>query len=227
MDLAFWISFINIIIIDLVLSGDNAVVVGMASRRLPPKERKRAIFWGTVGAVGLRVLFTGLAAWLLEIPYIKIVGGCLLIWIAIKLLIQQEETSHVQSGKNLWEAIKIIIIADFVMSLDNVLAIGGAAKGNLWLVLFGLMLSVPLLMWGSSMVARWMNEYPILIYFGSGVLAFTATTMIMEDPLAGVLLHSWSHIPFLDTLIPLLVTGAVIVIGRIWKGVLFTIHHVK
>lgn len=227
MDLAFWIGFINIIIIDLVLSGDNAVVVGMASRRLPPKERKKAIFWGTVGAVGLRVLFTGLAAWLLGIPYIKIVGGCLLIWIAVKLLIQQEEVSHIQSGKNLWEAVKIIIIADFVMSLDNVLAIGGAAKGNLWLVLFGLMLSVPLLMWGSSMVARWMNEYPILIYFGSGVLAFTAATMILEDPLAAERLLGRYNIPYLDTIIPLLVTGVVIMIGRVWRGVLFTIHQVK
>lgn len=227
MELAFWIGFINIIIIDLVLSGDNAVVVGMASRRLPPKERKKAIFWGTMGAVGLRVVFTGLATWLLEIPYIKIVGGCLLIWIAIKLLIQQEEESHIQSGKNLWEAVKIIIIADFVMSLDNVLAIGGAAKGNLWLVLFGLMLSVPLLMWGSSMVARWMNEYPVLIYFGSGVLAFTAATMVLEDPLAVQLLTNWLKIPYVDTLIPLGVTGIVIAVGRTWKGVLFTFHQVK
>ncbi len=227
MNLEFWIGFINIIIIDLVLSGDNAVVVGMASRRLPPKERKKAIFWGTVGAVGLRILFTGLAAWLLEIPYIKIVGGSLLIWIAIKLLIQQEEPSHIQSGRNLWEAVKIIIIADFVMSLDNVLAIGGAAKGNIWLVVFGLMLSVPLLMWGSSMVARWMNEYPILSYFGSGVLAFTAATMVLEDPLAGQhLLDGW-NIPYMDTLIPLLVTGIVISIGRVWKSMLFTFHQVK
>lgn len=119
LDLQFWIGFLNIIIIDLVLSGDNAVVVGMASRRLPPKERKKAILWGTFGAVGLRILFTGLATWLLEIPYIKLVGGCLLIWIALKLLIQHEEASNIQSGKSIWEAVKIIVIADFVMSLEN------------------------------------------------------------------------------------------------------------
>jgi len=225
-DLDFWIGFLNIIIIDLVLSGDNAVVVGMASRRLPPKERKKAILWGTFGAVGLRIFFTGLVTWLLGIPYIKLVGGCLLIWVAIKLLIQQEEASHIQSGKNMWEAVKIIIIADFVMSLDNVLAVGSAAKGNFGLVLFGLMLSIPLLMWGSTLVAKWMNEYPILVFFGAGVLVFVASTMMIEDPLLMSYLMTWK-IPYLDTLVPIAATILVLMIGKIWRNVIFSFNHVR
>jgi YjbE family integral membrane protein len=226
MDTQFFIAFVNIIIIDLVLSGDNAVVVGMASRRLPPEQRKKAILWGTLGAVFLRITLTGIAAWLLAIPYIKVVGGMMLIWISLKLLIEQEETAHVRSGKNIWDAIKVIIVADFVMSLDNVLAIGGAAKGNLFLVIFGLLLSVPLLMWGSTFVASWMNEYPVLTYFGSGVLAFTATTMMLEDPIAAQYLYM-INLPYLDTLLPLIITIGILAVGRAWRARIFTIYHVK
>ncbi len=226
MDWELFTGFIHIIIIDLVLSGDNAVVVGMASRNLPPAQRKKAIMWGTIGAVALRVLFTGLATWLLGVPYIKLFGGLMLVWIAVKLLIQQEESSTIQSGKNTWEAVKIIIIADFIMSLDNVLAVGGAAKGSLGLVLFGLFLSVPLLMWGSTLVAKWMNDYPILIYFGSGVLAYTAATMIMEDPLV-VKLFSNFHWAGLESLIPFVITALVLVVGKAWRESIITIHHVK
>lgn len=225
-DVDFWIGFLNIIIIDLVLSGDNAVVVGMASRRLPPKERKKAILWGTLGAVGLRILFTGLVTWLLGIPYIKLIGGCLLVWVAIKLLTQQEDVSHIRSGKSMWEAVKIIVIADFVMSLDNVLAVGSAAKGNFGLVLFGLMLSIPLLMWGSTLVAKWMNEYPILVYFGSGVLVFVATSMMLEDPLLLSYIMMWK-IPYWDIVIPVAATALVLVIGKIWRGTIISIHHVR
>lgn len=216
MDWEFVTGFIHIIIIDLVLSGDNAVVVGMASRNLPPAQRKKAIMWGTIGAVGLRVFFTGLATWLLGVPYIKFLGGLCLVWIAVKLLIQQDESSSIQSGKNTWEAVKIIIIADFIMSLDNVLAVGGAAKGNLGLVLFGLFLSVPLLMWGSTLVAKWMNDYPILIYFGSGVLAYTASTMVLEDPLVEGML-SGIHWSGLETFIPFIITAIVMMVGKVWR----------
>ncbi|RXT13572.1 TerC family protein [Ammoniphilus sp. CFH 90114] len=226
MDWQFIVAFINIIIIDLVLSGDNAVVVGMASRNLPPGQRKKAILWGTAGAVGLRLFFTALATWLLGIPYIKLIGGLLLVWIAFKLLLQQEEASSIQSGKNTWDAVKIIIIADFIMSLDNVLAIGGAAKGSFGLIVFGLLLSVPLLMWGSSIVAKWMNEYPILTYFGSGVLAYTAATMVMEDPLTHSLLQEF-NVPGQHILLPLTVTGIVIIFGKIWRDTIVTIHRLK
>jgi len=227
MDLEFYLAFLNIIIIDLVLSGDNAVVVGMASRKLPPKQRKQAILWGTLGAVILRILLTGIAAWLMAVPYIKIVGGILLVWISIKLLIQQDEHSSIPSGKNIWEAVKIIVVADFVMSLDNVLAIGGAAKGNLFLVVFGLALSVPLLMWGSTIVAKWMNEYPILIYFGSGVLSFTALTMVLEDPIVQIIMQNIKVVPYWDTILPLIITAIILLAGKIWRTNMFTIYRVK
>ncbi|HJV45230.1 MAG TPA: TerC family protein [Bacillota bacterium] len=226
MDTQFLIAFLNIIIIDLVLSGDNAVVVGMASRRLPPMQRKKAILWGTLGAVILRITLTGIATWLLSIPYIKVVGGGMLIWISLKLLIQQEEVANIRSGKDIFEAIRIIVIADFVMSLDNVLAIGGAAKGNLFLVIFGLLLSVPLLMWGSTFVARWMNEYPVLTYFGSGVLTFTATTMMLEDPIVNQYFYLF-HLPYIDIIIPVILTIGVLMMGRVWRTRIFTIYHVK
>lgn len=224
LDTEFLTAFINIIIIDLVLSGDNAVVVGMASRSLNPKQRKRAVFWGTLGAVFLRVSLTGIATWLLVLPYVKVVGGVLLVWISFKLLVQGEEVTRVKTGRDIWEAIRIIVIADFVMSLDNVLAIGGAAKGDFLLVIFGLMLSIPLLMWGSTIVAKFMNEYPILIYFGSGVLTYTASTMILEDPL---FYEIKAKISEMDAIIPFVLTALVLLLGRVWRARLFTIYHVK
>lgn len=224
LDAQFLSAFINIIIIDLVLSGDNAVVVGMASRSLNPKQRKRAVFWGTLGAVFLRVSLTGIATWLLVLPYVKVVGGVLLVWISFKLLVQGEEVTRVKTGRDIWEAIRIIVIADFVMSLDNVLAIGGAAKGDFVLVIFGLMLSIPLLMWGSTIVAKFMNEYPILIYFGSGVLTYTASTMILEDPLFYEIKAKISEV---DAILPFVLTAFVLLLGRVWRARLFTIYHVK
>jgi YjbE family integral membrane protein len=224
LDAQFLTAFINIIIIDLVLSGDNAVVVGMASRSLNPKQRKRAVFWGTLGAVFLRVSLTGIATWLLVLPYVKVVGGVLLVWISFKLLVQGEEVTRVKTGRDIWEAIRIIVIADFVMSLDNVLAIGGAAKGDFLLVIFGLMLSIPLLMWGSTIVAKFMNEYPILIYFGSGVLTYTASTMILEDPLFYEIKDKISE---MDAILPFVLTALVLLLGRVWRARMFTIYQVK
>lgn len=215
-DTQFWIGFFHILIIDLVLSGDNAVVIGMASRNLPLRERKKAILWGTVGAVGLRVFFIGIITWLLEIPYLKIFGGCLLVWIAFKLLVQKEEDAPaVRTGKSLWDAVKIIVIADIAMSLDNALAIGGAAKGDFVLVTFGLMFSIPLLMWGSAIVARWMNEYPVLVFFGAGALVFVATSMILEDPALAAFLEQWNA-PHLHTIIPIVSVVVTLAIGR-WR----------
>jgi YjbE family integral membrane protein len=223
-DFSFVMAFINIMIIDLILSGDNAVVVGMAARNLPPRQRKKAVLYGTLGAVVLRISFTGIALWLLMIPYIKLIGGVLLLWIALKLLIQEEQEASIGSGQNVWDAVKIIIIADVIMSLDNVLAIGGAAKGDLYLVIFGLMLSIPLLMWGSTMVAKWMNDYPVLVYFGSGVLAFTAGTMILEDPAAHLVRWTFAYA---GIMFPLLLTGLVLLFGKAWRSRIFTIHHIK
>jgi YjbE family integral membrane protein len=178
-------AILSIVIIDLVLSGDNAVVIGMASRRLPPEQRRKAIIFGAIGAIGLRVTFTAMVAILLGIPFLQAIGGVMLVWIAFKLLRQEHDEANVREGANLFDAVRTIIIADVIMSLDNILAVGGAAHGNLWLLLFGLALSMPIIMFGSNLVATLMNRLPWLVYLGSAVLAFTAGEMIFEDPIVG------------------------------------------
>ncbi|SDW09670.1 integral membrane protein, YjbE family [Marininema mesophilum] len=181
MDAQFWLGFINIIILDLVLSGDNAVVIGMASRKLPAHQQKKAILYGTIAAVVLRVALTLIAVWLLKVPLLKAIGGLLLVWIAIKLLVDGDNEEDIEIGSGLKSAIKTIIIADVVMSLDNVLAVAGAAHGDFLLVLLGLALSVPILMGGSRVVATLMNKLPWLVYVGSGILAYTAGQLLVED----------------------------------------------
>lgn len=170
-----------IVLIDLVLSGDNAVVIGMAARRLSPENRRRAILWGGLGAIGLRILFTALAALLLDVPYLQAAGGFLLLWIAFRLLKPHHEGAHVSEAGSLSEAIRTIILADVVMSLDNILAVGGAAEGHLGLLLFGLFLSIPIILLGSEVVARLLGRFPILIYVGAFVLIQTAVGMVLED----------------------------------------------
>ncbi len=181
MDLDLLTKLGAIIVIDLVLSGDNAVVIGMASRSLPPEARRRAIVLGGVGAVALRVLFTVLAALLLDIPLLQAVGAFLLLYIAFKLVRPISHDEHVTEASNLREAIQTIILADVVMSLDNILAVGGAAHGDLWLLLFGLGLSIPILLFGSSIVARLMGRLPILVYVGASILVVTAVRMFFHD----------------------------------------------
>jgi YjbE family integral membrane protein len=183
LDTQFWIGFINIIILDLVLSGDNAVVIGMAARALPEKQRKKAIIFGTSAAIVLRVALTGIAAYLLNIPLLMSIGGLILLWIAVKLVTEEDDETEVHVGRGLKEAIKTIIVADVVMSLDNVLAVAGAAHGDFWLVLFGLMLSIPIIMWGSRIIAVMMNKLPWLVYVGSAILGYTAGQLIVEDPI--------------------------------------------
>ena len=181
----------SIVVIDLVLSGDNAVVIGMASRRLPSAQRKRAIVFGALGAIGLRITFTALVAFLLGIPLLQAVGGAVLIWIAFKLLREGGEEHLIHEGANLFDAIQTIIVADVIMSLDNILAVGGAAHGNLTLLLFGLALSMPIIMFGSNLVATLMNRLPWLVYLGSAILAYTAAEMIFQDRIVGgILPHS-------------------------------------
>jgi YjbE family integral membrane protein len=172
-------------VIDLVLSGDNAVVIGMAARRLSPEQRRKAIIFGAAGAIGLRVTFTALTAVLLGIPLLQAIGGSVLIWIAFKLLRQDHSEHLIQEGANLFEAVQTIVVADVIMSLDNILAVGGAAHGNLALLLFGLALSMPIIMFGSNLVALLMNRLPWLVYLGSAILAYTAGEMIFEDRIVG------------------------------------------
>ncbi|MED1914224.1 TerC family protein [Brevibacillus sp. DP1.3A] len=179
----FWLGLVHIFMIDLVLSSDNAVVIGMACRGLPRNERKRAILYGTLGAILLRIVLTGMTTWMLDIPLVKAIGGLLLLWIACKLMLgENEELANVSHNQTIGQAVRTIIVADFVMSLDNVLAVGGAAHGDLWLVLLGLAMSIPLLMWGSVWIARMMNRFPSMVIIGGGILTFTAVEMCLQDP---------------------------------------------
>jgi YjbE family integral membrane protein len=183
-DFEFLVPILKIIAIDLVLSGDNAVVIAMASRRLPPAQRRKAIIWGGGGAVVLRIIFTVLAALLLGVPLLQAIGGLLLLYIAVKLLRPaHDHHSGVKEADTMMGAIRTIILADVVMSLDNMLAVGGAAHGHLWLLLFGLALSIPILLLGSSFIARLIDRYPWLNYVGAAILVHTALEMFFADDL--------------------------------------------
>jgi YjbE family integral membrane protein len=203
----FLAKVLSIIVIDLVLSGDNAVVIGMAARRLSPDQRRRAIIIGGGGAVVLRMIFTALAALLLGIPFLQAAGGLLLLWIAYKLLRPEDHSAHVSEAGSLSQAIKTIVLADVVMSLDNILAVGGAAHGHLGLLLFGLAFSIPLLLLGSELVARLLGRLPILVYAGAIVLVLTAVGMILEDEVV----HDLHAFATWETALITLVVSAIIV----------------
>ncbi|MDF2628965.1 MAG: putative rane protein [Symbiobacteriaceae bacterium] len=175
-------AIFQIILIDLVLSGDNAVVIAMAARSLPEGQQKKAILFGGAAAIGLRVVITAVVAIALKVPLLQLGGGLLLCWIAFKLLASSDdETSEVRAAHSLRDAVVTIVVADFVMSLDNMLAVGGASHGSLPLLLMGLLVSMGVIMFASSYIAKAMNRLPWLIYVGSGILTWTAAGMIMED----------------------------------------------
>ena len=187
---AFWVAVGQIIMIDIVLGGDNAVVIALACRKLPPAQRTKGILWGTAGAIILRVILIFFALTLLAIPYLKVIGALLLLWIGIKLLLpeDEEEGGHnkIQASDKLWAAVKTVIVADFVMSLDNVIAIAGAAEGSgdhkMALVVFGLLISIPIIVWGSQLVIKVMDRFPIIITLGGMLLGWIAGTMAVTDP---------------------------------------------
>jgi YjbE family integral membrane protein len=180
----FWVSVAQIIAIDILLGGDNAVVIALACRRLPEKQRNQGIFWGVFGAIGLRVVLIFFALQLLAVPYLKIVGAVLLLWIGVKLLLPEEEGEghgNIEGATTLMGAIKTIIIADAVMSLDNVIAVAGAAKGDIGLVVFGIVVSIPIVVWGSKLVLRLMDRFPIVITLGGALLGWIAGDMVVSD----------------------------------------------
>lgn len=180
---AFWIAVGQIILIDIVLSGDNAVVIALACRNLSPEQRKKGIFWGVAGAVGLRVVLTVFAALVMNLPWLKFTGGLLLLWIAVKLMLPEDEDGHdIEPSAHLWGAVKTIVVADFVMSLDNVIGVAGAAHGNLALLLFGLAVSIPLIVWSSQLILHWMERFPVIVLFGAGLLGYVAGQMVFSDP---------------------------------------------
>lgn len=178
----FWIAVLQIVLIDIVLSGDNAVVIALACRNLPEAQRRLGIFWGVAGAIGLRVVLTFFAVGLLGLPWLKLGGGVLLLWIGVQLLIPEDEDGpDIKPADHLFGAIRTIIIADAVMSLDNVIGVAAAAKDNLYLLGFGLILSIPLIVWSSQLILKLMERFPIVIVLGSGLLGWVAGEMMIGD----------------------------------------------
>ena len=181
----FFSGLLAIILLDLVLAGDNAIVIAMAARNLPKPLQRKAVFWGSFGAIAVRVLLTAAVVFLLKLPGLMLAGGLLLLPIAWKLLQPDADSSHpVTASGSFWSALRTIIAADALMGMDNVLAIAGASRGQLGLVVLGLLISVPLVVWGSTLILRWIGRFPIIIYIGAAAIAFTAARMIAHDPLA-------------------------------------------
>jgi YjbE family integral membrane protein len=209
----FWVDVFKIIVIDLLLSGDNAVVIALACRNLPPAQRKKGILFGVGGAIGLRIVLTFFAVSLLSLPYLKLIGALLLLWIGIKLILPEEEHSagNIKADTRLFGAVKTIIIADFVMSLDNVLGVAAAAKGNVPLLVFGLLVSIPLIAWSSQMVLKLIDRFPLIIYAGGALLGYVAGEMLVSEALFAAIVET-RH--YLHWLIPVLSALLVVALGK-------------
>lgn len=207
-----------IILIDLVLAGDNALVIAMAARRLPPAEQKKAIVWGTVGAIAIRSVMTLGVVWLLKVPGLLLVGGLLLLWISIKLLNDEgghDDSAHGSGNTTFFAAMKTIVIADAVMGIDNVLGVAGAAKGSFLLVVLGLLISIPIVVWCSGFVLRLIERFPQVIYLGAGVLAWTAAQMIFDEPIVLGRLGDYSRLIWVFDIV---LVASVLLIGYLRKG---------
>ncbi len=179
-----WSALLAIILIDLVLAGDNAIVIALAARNLPSALQRKAIIWGTVGAIAVRSLMTVGVVWLLKVPGLLLLGGLGLLWIAYKLLADSDKGAHDGPvATSFWAAMKTIVVADALMGVDNVLAVAGAARGSMGLVLLGLLISVPIVVFGSALVLKLVERFPIIIQAGAAVLAFTAAQMVLGEPL--------------------------------------------
>lgn len=214
--LAFWISILQIIWIDLLLSGDNAVVIGMAVRNLPAGQRRSAIWLGSGAAVVLRILFATIISLLLNIPLLKVLGAILLLWIAIKLVNgEEEDASGIRSGSNLWKAVWTIVVADAVMSLDNVVAIAAAARGHYELFVFGLLVSIPLVVFGATLISGALKRWPVIVWAGGALLGWVAGGMFIGDSF--LLSAVQSRFPELVTVDPHS-SGDIAAIGAIRHG---------
>ena len=212
LDPEFWARLASIVVIDLSLAGDNALVIALAVRSLPAREQWLGRVWGTAAAVGLRLLFIAVVSALLSIPLLRAVGGLLLLWIAIRLVRPGGEAEgHVRHGTSLREAIWIIVVADVTMSLDNVLAVAAAAHGDMLLVSFGIALSLPIVVWGSGFLARLMTRQPWIIWIGGGILGYVAGEMITDDPVV----RGWlgAHADAVDDFVSLLLAAGLALLG--------------
>ncbi len=177
----FWTALLKIIGVNVVLSGDNAVVIALAARSLPPRQQKLAIFWGAGAAIVLRIVLTLFAVALLALPWLKLVGSVLLLWIGVKLLVPEDEDEEISASDNLWVAIRTILIADLVMSLDNVIAVAAAAGGHWVLLIIGLAISIPLVIFGATLLVKVMERFPVVITIGAALIGFVAGEMGWED----------------------------------------------
>ncbi len=208
----FWVALAQIIVINIMLSGDNAVVIALASRSLPPVQQKRAILFGSVGAIVLRIVLTFFAVMLLDMPYLKLVGGIALLWIGASMLDSGGDEENIDAHSNLAAAIKTIIIADFIMSLDNVLGVAAAAKGNVVLLVVGLAISIPLIIFGSQLILKLMERFPIIVTLGAGLLGWVAGEMLVTDSSVA----SWidSNASYLHYAVPTAGIVVVIALGK-------------
>jgi YjbE family integral membrane protein len=191
-DTTFLLQILQIIWINILLSGDNAVVIALACRSLPSEQRKWGIMFGAGAAVVLRILFTLIVVTLLQIPYLKLIGGLLLLWIAFKLVTDDADEAHVAESHTIWNAVRVVAIADMVMSLDNVIAIAAAARGSVSLIVFGLVLSVPLIVFGATLIITMLQRFPVLVWAGAGLLGWVSGELIVSDPGVTHLLP-WPH----------------------------------
>jgi YjbE family integral membrane protein len=178
----FWVGLLKIIGVNIILSGDNAVVIALAARSLPAKQQKMAVIWGSGAAVVMRVILTIFAVALLTLPWLKLIGSLLLFWIGVKLLIPEEGDENISASDNMIAAIKTILIADLVMSIDNVIAVAAAAQGSITLLILGLAISIPLVVFGSTLLLHLMERWPVIITVGGGLLGFVAGEMLVTDP---------------------------------------------
>ncbi len=196
LDPQFWARWLGIVFINLSLSGDNALVIAMAVRTLPPRQQFFGLLGGTFGAVAFRLIFITIVTRLLRIPFLQAAGGLVLVWIALKLVSENgdEGEGKARHGTTLWEAIWIIVVADLIMSLDNVLAVAAAARGDLILVAFGIGLSIPIVIWGSGLLARLMNRFQWIVWFGGGVLGWVAGEMMIEDTIVNGWIGPWAGV---------------------------------
>lgn len=222
----FFSALLAIIVIDLVLAGDNAIVIALVARKLPKHLQRVTIIGGTIGAVVVRIAMTVAIVWLLNVPGLLLVGGVLLVWIAYKLLApMHDEKKHVDvasSRVGLWAAIRTIIVADTVMGMDNVLGVAGAAHGEFLLVVLGLLISVPIMVLGSTLILKWVERYPIIIYLGATVLAWTAAKMIVQEP---ILQEFFTQNEFVVWLLYGLVIGGVVLSGLLRNAPIKSTHR--
>ncbi len=210
----FFTALVSIIVINIVLSGDNAVVIAMAVRSLPRAQRQKGILVGAAGAVVLRVILTFFVARFLQTPYLKLIGGALILWLAVKLFVDTNpENDSDKEASTIWQALKIIVIADITMSLDNMLGVGAASKGNLFLLIFGLTTSIPIMIFTSNLLSMLMDKYPIIITIGAALLGKVGAEMIVTDP---VLEQFLPHSELFIYLIEAISAIGVVVIGKLW-----------